>query len=172
MDWGTFLDAGVPDTSRIGETYIFLRSDNLRKPLIHFTNTPVHGQIQSGTLSIYLRFAPTASYINVYRVNRAATSAATWNSTGLGNWSSPGCSSTQDHSAVPMIVNTARLNAGWNTLTITNLSELRLLVDELDMITMYYMSDVYISDHYFEESPAPYLTINYTTSLLGGVQIF
>lgn len=172
MDWGTFLDGGSQDTSRVGESYMFLNTNNTRKPLIHFTDDAFHGLIQSGTLSIYLQAAPTASWINVYRVNRAASSAATWNSTGLGPWSSAGCSSTQDRSAVPLIVNTAKLDAGWNHLTINSLSELKLLVDELDMVVFEYTSEIYLSDHYINKANAPYLTINYTTSLLGGVQIF
>jgi len=172
MDWGKYLDASAPDNPRNDVSYFILDQNNNKKPFMHFTDTPFSGTIVSGTLSFYLFALPSASWVNVYRVNRAANVNCTWNSTGLGSWSTPGCGDQFDHSAVPMIENTTRLAEGWNHLTITNLSELRLLIDELDMIVMRYMSEVYLSDHYIVKAQTPYLTVNYTTSLLGGVQIF
>jgi hypothetical protein len=171
-DWVTYLDADAPNTSRVDTPYSVFTPYNRQKPFMHFTDTPFSGTIQSGTLSFYLFANPTASLFNVYRVNRAANSAATWASTGLGAWSTAGCGDQFDHSAVPMIVNTTTLSEGWNHLTVTDLSELRLLIDGLDMVVFQYISDVFLSDHYIVKSFTPYLTVNYTTSLLGGVQIF
>jgi hypothetical protein len=175
FDWGTDLWAAGPDNSYVGNDYMRLNTDNHRRPLMRFKNDAFSGQIQSATLNVYVRYTPSASWILGRRVNRNTTSAATWNNCGYGAWDVAGCNGAADRSSVDIFNINTTLVQGWNAINLTNLSEVQLMLDEYRTLTFYYTSPTYLFDHVFEKSNSsnyPYLSINYTSSLVGGVQIF
>lgn len=179
MTWGTFLSGSDPYATKVGLAYMDLTETNAR-PLMMFNGDAFHGQIVSATISLYqTHYALDNSWFDLYRVKIASNNQATWVSSGVYAWNGLGCSSPDDHSLTSLANHRTAMSANtWYHLSITSLPELTQAIESNDAIVFIYTGidkpigaggSVRFSK---VTNYTPYLTINYTTSLLGGVQIF
>jgi hypothetical protein len=176
LNWGTFINEADQTLPRGGETFmnVGLRSGGYKsRVLMKFNNDGFSGQMLSATLNFYCSDVGGNPQFNVFKVNRASSVNATWQSSGLSTWNNNGCEGVnEDRSGVTMIT-AYRLNStGWNTVTITSLSELLGVINGLDTILLREVDGDNRTWARIEKSPAPYLAVEYKTSIVGGVQIF
>ena len=169
MAWGTYID-GATIGERGGLTYMELRDNQY--PLIKFNNDAFYGIIVSATLNLYVAQNIVGSMgFNAYRVIRTANIHATWyNATESTSWAAEGGADATDHSFTVMAT-CSGMSLGWNAISIANLTELKAVIDGQDLIVLRDNGNPYDSNK-IDKSNAPYLSITYRTSLLGGVQIF
>ena len=143
------------------------------RPLMLFNNDAFSGQIVSATLNLYIssvtgsprRFYP-------YRMIRRFGQNANWtDSNSEGSWGYHGCDNpNSDRSYTPFTGMFAVAGVGWMSMPVTNLTELLSIIEGIDSVIL--VPTVTESDVRIAKDPAPYLAIEYTTSLVGGIQIF
>ena len=170
MAWGTFIDVTNVSVPQGGQSYMRLRNGQL--PLIKFNNDAFHGIMLSATLNLYCSVLGGPSGFSAYRVIRPADLNAHWyNATATTSWGGEACSAASDRTFTKLTQLVPDMALGWNAIPISNLPELQAVLDGLDLILLADNASGF-EINTIEKSPVPYLAITYTTSLLGGIQIF
>lgn len=163
MDYGTWLNP--PDNYYPHADDSYMSVDSYKRPLIHFANDGFSGQILSANLYVYCSAVPDRIGVTGYRVNRAYNNAlAAW----ATPWGVPGCDQiSEDRSNTPALTGDIQYT-GWTACPIVNLNELLAIINGLDAILLIGADGIAT----IAKSPAPYLAIEYKTSIVGGIQIF
>lgn len=176
MSWGTYLDQTAETQQRSGESSMRVGYYNITpgyqyRPILAFAGDQFSGQIVSVTLNLYCN-STGADNFQIHTVNRTTTSAATWQHSGSTAWQNNGCDATEeDRTAASWIDWYKFTNTGWHAIPITNLTPFNSFFSGQRMLIL---RPTEVNQNYavIAKSPVPYLAITYTTSLLGGVQIF
>lgn len=176
LSWGTYLDQTAQTTQRGGDSSMRVGYYNITpgyqyRPVIALANDQFSGRIVSITLNLYCS-ATGAENFAIHTVNRTTTSAATWQHSGNSAWQNNGCDATEeDRTAAVWASDYKFTSTGWHAISITNLTPFNSFFSGQRVLIL---RPTEVNQNYavIEKSPAPYLSITYTTSLLGGVQIF
>lgn len=166
MNQGTWIfenDSTIPHGS---DSYMMAGVMNTGKcrPLINFNNDGFSGQILGGSLFVYCSNPNGYPWIWGYRVTRDYYHNATWSIP----WTTPGCDHVwADRSDIRLFTST-RAKSGWIEMPVADLTELLNVINGKDTILLV-GGDAPAAR--IEKSPAPYLAIEYRSSLVGGVQI-
>lgn len=175
LEWGTWIDANAQSDSHGSDTFMQIGATywtHARRSLMKFTYNGIPGEIQSASLNIYVSDTGGSQPIfQVWRITRACTSNATWLVSPQTAWHSPGAENqNNDHYQHPL-TSTYQIKAtGWHSIPITNLEQLQLLFDGLKTLLLR-EDDSRPAATISKTTNAPYLAIDYKSSLVGGVQI-
>ena len=176
LNWGTWIDAngqsathGSDSFLQIGSTY----STWARRSLMNFNYNGIPGEIQSASLNFYVSDTGGSSLLSlrVWRITRECTSKATWLVSPQTAWHEAGAENMNNDRNQNPLTSTYQIKAtGWHSIPITSLTQLQLLFDGLKTLLLREENSrpaATIS----KTTNAPYLAIDYKSSLVGGVQI-
>lgn len=179
LEWGTWingLDMTGPSHGGAATMKVGGHTDNGQtaeaRPLFKLDSDAFSGQIVSASLNLYASQASAGTNIMAYRVIRASNANATWQSSGLSDWQYDGCDNPNtDRSYTALFSAWYLMNTtGWHSIPIAEMTELNSIISGLYTLILLGSSTNYTAS--IAKSPAPYLAIEYTTSLVGGIQIF
>lgn len=175
MDWGTWLkstDMSAPTHGSDSYMEVGIQSIDFQyeaRSLIKFNYSGIAGTIQSASLKFYVTAAVVLPTIQVWRITRDSSINATWGSSGLTAWHTPGAENmNNDRYQVPLTDSYLITGPGWHTIPITSLDQLSETLDGLKLILLRPTSGRPAT---IAKSPAPYLELTYQPVFLGGAQI-
>lgn len=180
LDWGTWIQTNYPDSPRyglgsprVGTFYPMTEPGVDYYSIFKFRMDGFSGQILSATLNVYCDVGGGSNMIcDVNMVNKAANTSATWYYARYSDlpWTIQGCGAVyEDRSDVAMT--SVNLGAvGWKAVPIN----LTAFTPFLNGQRMLIIRPVQGPTNWGSISltNAPYLAVEYKTSLVGGVQIF
>lgn len=178
LTWGTYIwEADLNFTGygqgspRIG---IDTSYNKMYRPLLKFDLGAISGSVVSATFNFYCdKTAGANSGFTIHKVNKAAATNATWyyaNATSL-IWTANGCSATEEDRTAASLASHQFASTGWNSIPVTNLSLFNTWFGSQRIIVL--INTETPTDYAsIALSPAPYLAVEYTSSLVGGIQIF
>ena len=177
LEWGTWINGlditgpthGGESTMKIGG-HTWSGQTVEARPIMKLNSDAFSGQILSVTLNLYC--TQIRSNIMAYRVIRAGNANATWRNSGLADWGIDGCEQPNtDRSFTALFSAWYVMNTtGWHSIPIVNMTEFNSIISGIYTIILLGSSTNYTA--FIAKDPLPYLAIEYTTSLVGGVQIF
>jgi hypothetical protein len=138
---------------------------------MNFNYNGIPGEIQSASLNFYVSDIGNSPIFQVWRITRACTSNATWLLSPQTAWHAPGAENMNNDRYQTPLTSTYRITAtGWHSVSITSLAQLQLLFDGLKTLLLR-EDDPRDAATISKTTNAPYLAIDYKSSLAGGVQI-
>lgn len=175
LSWGTYMWEGQLDFSgygqgspRIGKDTYYLK---MYRPFFKFAPDMISGEIVSASFNFYCdKTGGANSDFTIHKVNRTVTTAATWYHSGSSVWTGLGCEATEEDRTYASLASYQFNSIGWHSISIPNLtffntwfgSQRAILLRGIQSPTDYASITL---------SPAPFLAVEYTTSLVGGAQI-
>jgi len=179
LNWGTWINGldltgpthGSEATMKIGG-HSWSGYTAEARPILGFNNDGFSGQIVSVTLNLYATETTAGSRIMAHRVIRASNANAVWNNSGVTDWAQAGCqSSLTDRSYTALFSENYLMNTiGWHAIPIVEMVEFNLIISGIYTLILLGSSTNYTA--FISKTQVPYLAIEYTTSLVGGIQIF
>ena len=176
LQWGTWIN-GLDQTGPTHGDETIMRvgghtSDGETveaRPLFKLNSDAFSGQIISATLNLYC--TDISSTIMAYRVIRASTKNATWQNSGLSDWTYDGCNAPNtDRSYTALFSAWYGMNTtGWHSIPIVAMAELESIISGIYTLILLPGSTNYTA--FIAKDPLPYLAVTYQSSLVGGVQI-
>lgn len=176
LQWATYIWEGQLDFSgyglgspRIGKDTTYQK---MYRPFFKFSSDAISGSILSVTLNVYCdKTGGSNSGFTIHKVNKTVTTGATWYHSGSAVWTGLGCSATEeDRTAASLTAVSQFTDTGWKSIPINNLSLFETWFASQRAIIL--INNESPTDYAsIALSPAPYLEVTYSTSLVGGVQI-
>lgn len=173
MNWGTFLHSNQQSSPQGGLTYMEVGGSGYQaRPLMKFDYTGVPGVVQSASLNFYVtNTGGSLPLLRVWRITRESTVNATWLTSPNTAWHAPGAENmNNDRYQTPLTATYQITATGWHSIPITSLEQLQLLFDGLKTLLLR-EEDSRPAATISKTTNAPYLAIDYKSSLVGGVQI-
>ena len=178
LQWGTWingLDVGGP--SHGGDSYMkvgchtWSGADAPARPILKFNSDGFSGQIVSVTLNFTTGSEGLFTSFTPYRVVRTSNANAVWVNSGVSDWGLAGAGAASDRSFTPLCDSVGLGASAAHSIPLTNLTEFNSVLSGLYTIIFVenYVGGRY---RYILKTPTPYLAVEYTTSLVGGIQIF
>ena len=158
---------------RIGHYLDYWEERFQYRPIFKFNADGFSGQILSASFNFYCdKTGGSDADFTIHKVNKAVTTGASWYSAGSNAWSIMGCSATEeDRTADTFRASQGFTTIGWASFEITNLTLLNTwLASQRAIVLINAQSPTDYAS--IALSPAPYLAVEYKTSLIGGIQIF
>lgn len=170
MDWGTWINSDDNTIPHGSDTYMRVGSYYTARPIMKFVYTGTPGLILSAKLKIYVSDKGDSPQFQVWRITRESTINATWLDSGLTVWAEAGAENqNNDHYQHPLTATYRILSTGWLEIPITNLTQFQAMLGGLKTILLRTTDPN--AHATIEKTPAPYIAIEYKSSLVGGVQI-
>lgn len=173
MNWGTFLHSNQQSSPQGGLTYMEVGGNGYQaRPLMKFDYTGVPGVIQSASLNFYVTdTGGSLPLLRVWRITRDSTINATWLTSPITAWHEAGAENmNNDRYQTPLTAQYQITTTGWHSIPITSLDQLILMLEGLKILLIR-NEDTRPQATISKTTNAPYLAINYKSSLVGGVQI-
>lgn len=173
FNWGTWIDGSNQHAPHGSDTFMKVGAAYSTygvRSLMKFDYNGIPGAIQSASLNFYVSDSGGLPKLQVWRITRDCTPNATWIDSAITSWHTPGAENmNNDRYQHPLTAQYKITATGWNSIPITNLEQLQLFLDGLKILLL--RNDDVSAPAGIEKYPAPYLAINYKSSLVGGVQI-
>ena len=178
LSWGTYIEEGYPDTSRYGSgspRIGIVPINRWVRPIFKFASDGLSGQIQSVSFNFYCdKTGGSNADFTIHKVNKAVATDATWYYADYSSlpWTGQGCAATEeDRTAASLTATQGFVATGWTSFAVNNLSLFNLWFAGQRAIIL--VNSQTPTDYAsIALDPAPYLAIEYKTSLIGGIQIF
>lgn len=175
LSWGTYMWEGQLDFSGYGQGSPRIGKDTsyqkMYRPFFKFAPDMISGEIVSATFNFYCdKTGGANSDFTIHKVNRTTTTGATWYHSGSSVWTGLGCSATEEDRTAAYLATHQFMSTGWNSIAVTNMSLFNTWFSSQRIIILVNIQSPtdYAS---IALSPAPFLAVEYTTSLVGGAQI-
>lgn len=173
FNWGTWIDGSSQHASHGSDTFMKVGAAYSTygvRSLMKFDYNGIPGAMQSASLNFYVTNSGGAPMLQVWRITRASTANATWQVSPITAWHAPGAENmNNDRYQIPLTAQYQITTTGWHSIPITSLEQLQLFLDGLKILLL--RNDDTREPAIIAKSPAPYLAIDYKSSLAGGVQI-
>lgn len=172
MNWGTFLHSNEQSSAHGGLTYMEVGGNGYQaRPLMKFDYTGVPGVVQSASLNFYVtNTGGSLPLLRVWRITRESTVNATWLTSPITAWHAPGAENmNNDRYQTPLTAQYQITATGWHSLPITDLEQLAIMLGGLK--TLLIREEDSRPQATISKTTAPYIAIEYKSSLVGGVQI-
>lgn len=172
MNWGTFLHSNEQSSAHGGLAYMEVGGNGYQaRPLMKFDYTGVPGVVQSASLNFYVtNTGGSLPLLRVWRITRESTVNATWLTSPITAWHAAGAENmNNDRYQTPLTATYQITATGWHSLPITDLEQLAIMLGGLK--TLLIRNEDSRPQATISKTTAPYIAIEYKSSLVGGVQI-
>lgn len=171
MDWGTWINSYDNSISHGSDTYMKVGVSGYQaRPLMKFDYTGVPGVVQSASLNFYVTNTGGSPLLRVWRITRESTVNATWLVSPITAWHEAGAENrNNDRNQNPLTAQYRITTTGWHSVPITDLEQLAIMLGGLK--TLLIREEDSRLHATISKTTAPYIAIEYKSSLVGGVQI-
>ena len=172
MNWGTFLHSNEQSSAHGGLTYMEVGGSGYQaRPLMKFDYNGIPGAIQSASLNFYVtNTGGSLPLLRVWRITRESTVNATWLTSPITAWHAAGAENmNNDRYQTPLTAQYQITTTGWHSVPITDLEQLAIMLGGLK--TLLIREEDSRPQATISKTTAPYIAIEYKSSLVGGVQI-